>query len=433
MCSGRFFIGLTRAIAVLAVLGAAAFAAAQTEAVVYQFPANTFSGLAPNGVLISDAAGNLYGTTQNGGTGSDAYGTVFELTPGAGGVWTETILHTFTKNDGRYPYAGVVFDSAGNLYGTTYYGGAYGYGTVFELLPGAGGTWTEKILHSFNYNGTDGLYVSAGVILDDAGNIYGTTNQGGSATCSGADGCGTVFELMPTTGGGWKEKILHNFTGGATDGWFPYAGLIFDVAGNLYGTTGGGGTYNYGTVFELAHTAGGSWTERVLHNFDKNGSDGIDPLASLIIDAAGNLYGTTLEGGSSVSCPDGDYGCGTVFELAVTSGGGYRERILHSFVNNGQDGYYPYASLLFDASGNLYGTASTGGGVNDSTYGGGTVFQLEPAAGGRWTERTLHSFGSGTDGQYPQSGLTLGSSGTLYGSTPFGGSGGNGIVFEIPR
>jgi uncharacterized repeat protein (TIGR03803 family) len=267
---------------------------------------NCTDGRQPQAGLIFDAAGNLYGTTAFGGyyglqTG---YGTLFELTPAGGGSWTEQVVHNFNHDftDGDEPYAGLIVDAAGNLYGTTSGGGTIGYGTVFELTPTGGGTWTE-VLHSFG-DGTDGLYPWAGLIFDAAGNLYGTTSEGGTY-----DG-GTVFELTPAAGGGWTEKVLHSF-GNGNDGAYPhYAGLIFDAAGNLYGTTSGGGTYGGGTVFELTPAGGGSWTETVLHSFG-NGTDGAEPYAGLVFDAVGNLYGTTLGGGT--------YNYGTVFELQTAA------------------------------------------------------------------------------------------------------------------
>ena len=210
----------------------------------------------------------------------------------------------------------LIMDAAGNLYGTTWMGGAYytcapggpptGCGTVFELTPQADGSWVEKVLHSFG-NGADGAYPDAGLILDAAGNLYGTTESGG-----GPGNYGTVFELARTHANavGWTEKVLHSF-GNGTDGSDPYAGLIIDAAGNLYGTTINGGTYGYGTVFELTPTGGG-WTEQVLHSFNNDGTDGANPIEGVIIDAAGNLYGTTENGGPyGTSSYPGD----TVFEI----------------------------------------------------------------------------------------------------------------------
>ena len=336
-----------------------------TETVLYSFNwnGNGTDGTNPGGGLIFDAAGNLYGTTVYGGT--YGYGTVFELTPAAGGTWTEKVLWSFGNGtDGANPGGGLIFDAAGNLYGTTVYGGTYGYGMVFELTPAAGGTWTEKVLWSFG-NGTDGYQPFAGLIFDAAGNLYGTTVSGGTYLYNG-----TVFELTPAAGGGWTEQVLHSFNYNGTDGIWPYAGLIFDAAGNLYGTTDSGGAYGDGTVFELMPGQGGIWTEGVLYSFlcsPFNCTDGYSPQAGLIFDAAGNLYGTTSEGGT--------YHYGTVFELTPAAGGGWTETVLYSF-GNGTDGVGPVAGLIFDAAGNLYGTTAYGGTGVDGLNEGGTVFEL---------------------------------------------------------
>src|ERR1022692_2364418 len=275
--------------AVLAIFAAALFVAstwaAAQEKVLHNFNHDGTDGWRPEAGLIFDAAGNLYGTTSQGG--SSAVGAVFELTPAAGGTWTEKVLHSFLNDgtDGVNPVAGLIFDGAGNLYGTTYQGGTYGDGTVFELTPAAGGTWTEQVLHNFNYDSTDGAGPHAGLIFDAAGNLYGTAASGGTYSY------GTAFELTPAAGGTWTEKVLWNFGSGA-DGSYPQGGLIFDAAGNLHGTTTSGGAHGPGTVFELMPAGGGTWSERVVHSFG-NGADGSGPYAGLIFDAAGNLYGTT--------------------------------------------------------------------------------------------------------------------------------------------
>src|ERR1019366_2578878 len=305
----RLSIGLRAALAIFtAILFVTSIWAAAEEKVLHNFNNDGTDGYYPEVGLIVDAAGNLYGTTTAGGAYNS--GTGFELTPAAGGGWTETVLHNFGNGtDGATPYAGLIFDAAGNLYGTTQYGGTYGVGTVFELTPAGGGSWTEKVLYSFNHNGADGGVPAAGLIFDAAGNLYGTTVNGGTGS-NCVLGCGTVFELTPAAGGGWTEQVLHSFNNNGADGSTPFAGLIFDAAGNLYGTTFAGGTYGYGTVFELTPAAGGGWTETVLHNFG-NGTDGTAPYAGLIFDAAGNLYGTTFVGGT--------YGYGTVFEVTPVS------------------------------------------------------------------------------------------------------------------
>ncbi len=262
-------------------------------------------------------AGNLYGTTYAGGL--YGHGVVFKLAPNPDGTWTESVLYSFTyRADGGYPWAGVIFDAAGNLYGTTSYGGfssgeicPAGCGVVFKLAPNPDGTWTESVLHSFT--GTDGGVPYAGLIFDATGNLYGTALSGGtSTTCGSPPGCGVVFKLAPNTDGTWTESVLYSF-GNAEGGSDPEAGLIFDAAGNLYGTTYEGGAYYQGVVFKLKHNADGTWTESVLHSFAGYPRDGAFPVAGLIFDAAGNLYGTTAS--------DGSHSCGAVFKLKPTSSG----------------------------------------------------------------------------------------------------------------
>lgn len=241
--------------------------------------------------------------------------------------------------------------------------------TILTLALLGANAWAgprEKVLHSFNVNDGDGGNPYANLILDSAGNVYGTTVSGGNGSCGA--GCGTVFELMPKAEGSWTEKVLYSFKGDGRDGVGPSAGLIFDGVGNLYGTTGGGGIYNAGTVFELTPTANGNWAEKVLHSFKFGSSGGWDPGGGLILDSSGNLYGTA---GGSV---DGD---GMVFELARIAGGRWAEKVLHTFRDDGKDGRNPVAGLIFDAAGNLYGTTESGG----AYYGAGTVFELTPKAG----------------------------------------------------
>src|SRR5579872_2727634 len=392
-----------------------ATSAAAGEKLLHSFNGN--NGQTPDSSLIFDSSGNLYGTTNAGGLYS--LGTVFELIPKAGGGWTEKVLHNFNGKDGSGPYSGLTFDSSGNLYGTTFYGGKSavcggGCGTVFELTK-ASGNWKEKVLHNFN-NGTDGSGSYASLIFDSSGNLYGTTFYGGnSALCNG--GCGTIFELIPQTGGTWMEKILYSFGANSTDGQSPVASLIFDSLGNLYGVARGGGVYGQGTAFELMPTSGGGWTEKVLYDFNDNGVDGNDPGSAMLFDASGDLYGTTFFGGA--------YGNGTAFELTPTSGGGWKENILHSFGANGTFGVYPLG-LVFDAAGNLYGTTQQ----DNVGGGGGTIFELLPG-GGHWTEKVLHHFVNSTDGANSDSSLILDTTGNLYGTTQGGGTFGAGTVFKI--
>jgi uncharacterized repeat protein (TIGR03803 family) len=251
--------------------------------------------LYPQSGLVFDAAGNLYSTTSDEGPLGD--GSAFELTFNGSG-WTETTIHAFDGPDGSTLKPTSILDASGNLYGTAQTGGTYGAGTVWELTPQVDGSWTETTLYSFT-GGRDGAnpVMQSGLISDSAGNLYGATQNGG------AHGDGTVFELSPLAGGTWGETVLHSFRG--RDGSGPQAGLIFDVAGNLYGETFYGGADNDGVVFKLTPGASGSWSETVLHSF--HGGDGSNPRFGLVLDAVGNLYGTTYAGGH--------YGDGTVFEI----------------------------------------------------------------------------------------------------------------------
>jgi len=422
------FQRLGQAALMLLVVGVqSAQAQTYTENVLYSF-AGTPDGADSEAGLVRDSAGNLYGTTVAGGVYNG--GTVFELSPLAGGTWTETILHSFGNGtDGANPQAGLIFDTSGNLYGTTSVGGInscgdYSCGMVFELSPTTGGDWVETILYNFGGNSEDGYYpYFASLVFDATGNLYGTTGQGG------AYGFGTVFELEQKKSGQWTERILHNFGASGRDGGGLSGTLIFDAAGNLYGVTVMGGLIGAGTVFELSTANGKSWTEKILHYFPQDKTDGYSPYGGLIFDAAGNLYGTTWSGYAHSHL-------GTVFELTPKTGGGWTERILHRFdEKSGTDGSHPYANLVFDAVGNLYGTTFEGG-VDNSSSNGGTVFELSPLAGGTWTETILHSFGNGTDGTSPHAGMIFDTSGNLYGTTEYGpsqgvGTYGDGIVFEL--
>ena len=383
--------------------------AAQSEKVLHSF--NSTDGDDPEAGLVMDTRGNLYGTTEGGGYYGG--GTVFQLSHKVGGGWAETVLHSFNIDpDGSDPHSGVIFDARGNLYGTTFWGGAYSCGTVFQLRQQGVGRWREQVLYSFGSNGPfndpNGSHPSAGLVLDAAGNLYGTTLGGGSYQR------GTVFELSPNADGSWTEKVLYSFNESA-----PQTELIFDAAGNLYGAT-------VTTVFELLPEPGGGWTEKTLYTFCSltNCADGIGPLGGLIFDTAGNLYGTTLGGGS--------YDWGTVFELSPQAGGGWTYKVLHSF--NATGGVYPYrgpwGGLILDARGNLYGTTVQGG-----AYNYGTVFELSPNADGGWTEKVLHSFDPKchNDGYNPRAGLIMDVAGNLYGTTSEVGAyyHGSGTVFEI--
>lgn len=332
-------------------------------------------------------------------------------------VIVEQLLYSFTGSggDGASPHASLVMDTAGNFYGTTANGGTNNFGTVFKLAPNGSGGYVESIVYAFA-SGTDGDTPEAGLIIDSAGNLFGTTLGGGS------DSFGTVFKLAPNGSGGFVESVLYSFTDINSGG--PEAGLIIDNAGNLYGTTGGysAGSSSLGVAFKLAPDGSGSYTESVLYAFT-GGSDGANSRAGLIRDSAGNLYGTTSGGGnSSINCNNG---CGVVFKLAPDGSGGYTESVLYSFTG-GNDGWSPEGGLITDSAGNFYGTTAVGGPSN-----GGTVFKLAPNGSGGYTESVLYSFVfESADGIDPAAGLLMDSASNLYGTTLLGGLG-NGTVFKL--
>lgn len=408
---------------------------AQTTTGLYTFTGGADGG-GDQGTLVFDSTGNLYGATSAGGKGR---GVVFKLSTGASG-WTETVLYSFAgSRDGGVPVAGLVFDATGNLYGTTVYGGdtsstacaPRGCGVVFELSPGTGGTWTETVLHTF-HKGTMGGYPESGLTFDAAGNLYGTTFAGGDTSKCAQIGCGVVYRLSPIQGG-WAETVLHTFTGGA-DGDGPLSGVIFDAAGNLYTETYQGGVPNCsngsdngcGAIVMLSPSSSGPWKGSILHTFG-GGRDGGNPRGGLAIDGSGNIYGTTVYYGGNTGC--GGVGCGVVFELSPVAGG-WKASLLHTFAGGAADGGNPSSTLLLDSSGNLYGTTWDGG----STLCGdgcGTAYKLSPSTGA-WIETILHAFNS-LDGQNLLAGLILDAQGSLYGATYTGGTGNNafGTVFKI--
>lgn len=439
------------------------------ETVPYTFTGAT-DGAAPAAGLVFDSKGNLYGTAVNGGNTSGTNcpgedpptgcGVVFKLTPpsSGSGPWTQTVLYTFTGgSDGAYPQATLAIDSKGNLYGTASNGGNAsgticsglgGCGVVFELTPPSNGTgpWTESTIYTFIGNAgqnVDGAVPYASLIFDSQGNLYGTTLGGGL-------GDGTVFELTPPSGGTgpWTESVLYSFTG-VNDGANPLANVLFDAGGNLYGTTNSGGASGHGVVFELSPPSGGSgpWTETPIYTFTGR-ADGAYPYAGLISDSNGNFYGTTAIGGSrSGSTCKRTNGCGVVFELSAPSHNDpeWTETVLYSF-GASSDGGYPYAGVIFDSNGNIYGTTVQGGdttGANcTGSVGCGVVFELSPPSGGKgsWNETQPYTFNGGSDGGFPYATPTFDAQGNLYGTTANGGnaSGSNcidvdgcGVVFEL--
>lgn len=385
------------------------------------------NGASPNAGLILDSWGNLYGTTPNGG--SYGYGVVFELSPTFAG-WVNAVLYSFCEStcpQGSSPQSALIFDSDGNLYGTTAAGGTYGSGTVFELSPASSGGWTESVLYSFcaTANCADGAHPTASVIFGERGKLYGTTSAGGQNLCNGS-GCGVVFELQRNDNGQWSENVLYAFTGG-NDGGSPIAGLVSDSFGHLYGTTWLGGAQSSGVVFELTPVSG-AWEQSVLHPFCSAAScsDGAYPWAPLILGPDGSLYGTTTAGGKQSFAVG--LGYGVVFKLALTSGV-WSESVLQAF--DGQDGEAPYDSVIIDSLGNLYGTTSLGGDYScNSVYGCGLVFVLRPTSGG-WDEAALVVFSGGNEGLGPYANLVMDPRGHLYGTTEYGGARGLGTVFEL--
>ena len=372
------------------VTGISVSCTAGTESVLYSFGASATDAEEPRAGVIMDSAGSLYGTTDRGGANS--MGAVFKI----GGSGTETVLYSFgaSATDGITPDAGLIMDSAGSLYGTTYQGGGNGSdaGTAFKINPSG----SETILHSFGLSG-DAANPRAGLIMDSAGVLYGTTDAGGA---HGSDGA--VFKVASST-----ETVLYSFGASANDGQQPEASLTMDSAGDLYGTTQSGGSNGRGTVFKIA-----SGTETVLYSFGATAADGVQPEAGLIMDSAGNLYGTTAGGGAN--------GHGTVFKIGPSG----TETIVYSFGASATDGQAPFAGLIMDSGGNLYGTTDGGGAHSNS----GTVFKISASG----VETVLYSFGTtATDGQFPTAGLIVDSAGNLYGTTYAGGANGWGTVFVI--
>jgi uncharacterized repeat protein (TIGR03803 family) len=356
-------------------LATAGVSFAATENILYSFD-SLARGSQPNGALTADSAGNLYGGTFYGGSNGD--GLVFKLAPNSSGGWAETVLYNFGPSPHpSAPSGPFIFDAAGNLYGTSAMGGKDGLGTVFELSPNADGSWTEHTLYAFAGK-TDGSVPNGGLVFDQAGNLYGTTSNGGGLgrnLCID-EGCGVVFKLTPGSGGKWTESAIFAFDGEG-DGSMPVGGLVIDAAGNLYGATthGGQGTgEGDGVVFELTASSGG-WIETVLHTF--TGPDGANPSGGLVFDGSGNLYGGASAGGIGTGCRG--VPCGAIYEL-TPSGNSWNESVIYSF-QGGNDGQEPSGNLAIDQSGNLYGTTYIGG-----TPSLGTVFKLTPSANGQWTE-----------------------------------------------
>jgi uncharacterized repeat protein (TIGR03803 family) len=388
----KFLVAVTAAFITL--LSFTVRSSAQTETVLYAFRGGS-DGATPSSTLTPDSDGNLFGTTFAGG--ASGIGTVYELSPNSGS-WNETVLFSFNGTNGYGPESGVIFDSEGNLYGSTISKGKKGYGTVYELKRSTQGVWRATVLHNFG-GGEEGEVPEGNLVFDNSGNLYGTTFYGGKY------GKGTAWELSRTDRGTWAFKNLHTF-GGGSDGENPYAGIILDASGNAYGTTWIGGADNAGVVFELIPTSTGPWQEQILYNFSGAGS-----IGGLIFDSKGNLYGTTFDN--------------LVFELTPSSDQEWIETTLAAVANS------PESTLAFDSEGDLYGTTLNGGNA-----GMGSVFELSRGAGGVWNQRLLHSFTGDDDGSRADVGITLDSEGNVYGTTYAGGGtgcggSGCGVVFRV--
>ncbi len=405
----EWFFALIHALVVVLTLVLVPGASAKPKfKVLYNFKGG-MDGAGPwAGVTIRQ--GRIYGTTPGGGGGqcNGGCGTVYTLRKNSGGSWDEKVIHSFDTSADLF--GGLVADAIGNLYGTIQTAdGSY----LFQVTQSGG--WNEYLL-------PDGGSLAT-LLMDKADNLYGQDGGG-------------VYEVSPYSGG-WQQSVLYTFhpTGGkdGTDGYHAVGALIADAEGHLYGATELGGNYSLcggsggcGTAFELIRSPRGEWREHVLHRFAQFRNDGQLPYAGLAIDKDGTLYGSTLEGGSH---RDGNciVGCGTVFKLARGTDGHWAETILFDFPNE-KNGAYPSSVLIVDKQGNIYGTA--GGGTGPCYGGCGVIFKLTRGAGNKWVYSAVHHF-RGTDGGMPEAGLTADSRGNLYGTTLWGGRYLYGVVFEL--
>jgi len=396
---------------------------------IYQFKGGADGSMPQEGAVL-DSAGNLYGTTFYGGgsgCGGQGCGTVFKLSPNPDGSWSESVLYAFQDNNGG-PAATLIFDGAGNLYGTTY-GVQWAWGSVFKLAPNPDGSWAESAVWIPRTN-DDGYGFNASLTLDKAGNLYGTTEWGGGGPPYSG---GVVFRLVPNPDGSWTYSKLHAFQGNP-DGRLPIDnGVVFDEAGNLYGQTAYGGNIDAGIVYKLSPNPDGSWTETVLHSFAA-GTDGENPDSTLIFGPDAALYGTTYRGGND-GCYDPRYqdgtGCGLIFRMVPKSDGSWTEQIVHRFT--GADGGNPKGSVIFDAAGSLYGTTFHAGDMSCGTelppLGCGTVFKLARTPGGLFKMKVIAAHNH--PNSHPIGALVLDKAENIYGVTQGDGVKTFGSVFEI--
>jgi uncharacterized repeat protein (TIGR03803 family) len=406
--SSKAFSILLAAFAILSATGAGA-----KEIPIVRF--NVENGSQPTNGLLADGHGNFYGVAPHGGNKSCSFqgcGVVFELSPASGGGWTESVIWAFKggSSDTAVPITDLVFDGNGNLYGGT---GSSGnsFGAIYELSPAGGSTWTEKILYHFNNLGYD---PGAKIAFDGQGNLYGSvfeTNGGGG---------GGVFRLSPQSNGSWTETLIHKFTSSNGDGYLPRGGVVLDSKGNIYGTTSQGGLQNDGIVYELSPNGSGGFSESIVFTFTGQ-STGSTPYSAPTLDATGDIFGTTIGGGTKFA--------GLVYEL-TKSGVKWSETVLYNFggAPDGTDSN----GVTFDAKGNLYGT-TMGGGSGCNNPGCGIVYELTPQTTPPWKETVLYNFESSTDGSISAATVTFDpTTGYIYGTTEYGGTrDGNGTVFQI--
>lgn len=419
---------------ILVVLLEAMSTASVTYQVLHNFSGS--DGANPSARLFMDPQGNLFGVTQQGGNYAETQcqefgcGVAFQMKPAVGGGWDYNVIHTFCKvaacADGAEPVGGLIADSSGNLYGAAAEGGnnaapcqGYSCGLIYKLTPTAYGEWKFTILYRFS-GSSDGWFPIGGLVFDSTGSLYGVALYGGDTGCVlpyVSYGCGVVYKLVPNPRGTrWVQKILYTFTG--PDGAAPVAGLIFDTAGNLYGTTESGGQRNYnlctliycGLLFQLSPTPSGPWQETIVHEFTGHGDGGL-PTSNLIFDTAGNLYGTSAEGGF-----------GDVYEFIPQIGGGWKEKVI------GSPGGNVYAPVLMDGAGNLWSTTANG-------LVSGFIFEFVHNPDDSWSEVVQYTFCSldlCADGGQSYAGLISDSHGNMYGVTFIGGTNINdGVVFEL--
>jgi len=395
--------------ALVAIVFLLASSAAANTTEIYSFGGGS-DGEYTDTELVMDSAGNLYGTSVQGGTFGG--GTVFRLSPASGG-WAHTVLYNFTGGaDGGEPYKGVTLDSHGDLYGTAVTGGGGscegGCGVVYKLS-NSGGVWTQSVVHTFT-GGNDGFGPGSPVTIDKHGNLYGTTPTGG------ASGFGVVYGIKPVANGNWKLIVIHAFTGG-TDGLGGSASrLLLNAAGDLYGVNTVGGANGFGNVFKLA-PSNGQWQLTTLYSF-KDQPDGASPYGGVIFDKSGNLYGTTYYAGAN--------DVGTVYKL-TPNGSSWTESVLYSF-KGGSDGDSPISTLVSDGQGNMYGTTSDGGAAK---CGCGTIFRISLGSGGTWTEKAVYRFPGDPNPGFAYNGMVFDGKGSFYGATVHGGSGNDGAIYKF--